>query len=81
MGDESWAERLSRAGNKPDAIAAYQLNLEFHPRSTSIMTSLGQLFEPTDKAKAIEYYEQALAIQPSQPALRRRVDSLKAPGR
>jgi hypothetical protein len=76
-----WAERLAGAGRQADAIAVYQLNLEFHPKSMSILTTLGRLFEPSDKAKAIEYYEQALAIQPSAAALRRRVDSLKAPGR
>ncbi|MGQ0639342.1 MAG: hypothetical protein ACT4P6_00995 [Gemmatimonadaceae bacterium] len=76
-----WAERLAPAERTPDAIAVYQLNLEFFPKSVSILATLGKLLEPSDKAKAIEYYEQALAIQPSQAGLRRRVDSLKAPGR
>ena len=73
-----WAEKLVAAGHPSDAIAVYQLNLEFFQRSVSILTTLGRLLESTDKAKAIEYYERALTIQPQIPALRQRIDSLKA---
>ncbi|HJU72727.1 MAG TPA: c-type cytochrome [Gemmatimonadaceae bacterium] len=73
-----WAEKLATGGRQADAIAVYQLNLEFFPRSVSILTTLGRLLEPTDKVKAIEYYERALTIQPQIPGLRLRVDSLKA---
>ncbi len=75
----AWAERLTAAGKTPDAIKVYQLNLEFFPQSPSILGTLGRLFEPTDKAKAIEYYEMTLAVTPNDARLRRRVDSLKAP--
>jgi tetratricopeptide (TPR) repeat protein len=73
-----WSERLAEAGRTADAIAAYELNLEFFPRSTSIMTSLARLHEPTDRARAISYWERALAINPNAAQIRRRVDSLKA---
>lgn len=75
-----WGERLAAAGNTPDAIKVYQLNLEFFPQSASILGTLGRLHEPTDKAKAIEFYERVLVITPNDSRLRRRVDSLKAPG-
>ncbi len=75
-----WGERLAAAGRTPEAIAVFQLNLEFFPQSTSILTTVGRLYEPTDRAKAIEHYERALAIQPGDTRLRRRVDSLKTPG-
>jgi tetratricopeptide (TPR) repeat protein len=73
-----WAERLAAAGRTPDAIAAYELNLEFFPQSLSILTAAARLLEPTDRAKAIQYYDRALAVQPSAAPLRRRVDSLRA---
>lgn len=73
-----WSERLAAAGRMTDAIAAYELNLEFFPRSTSILSSLARLHEPTDRAKAIGYWERALVINPNAAQIRRRVDSLKA---
>jgi hypothetical protein len=73
-----WSERLAAAGHTTDAIAAYELNLEFFPRSTSILSSLARLHEPTDRAKAIGFWERALAINPNAPQMRRRVDSLRA---
>jgi hypothetical protein len=73
-----WIEGLIAAGRTQDAIAASELNLEFFPTSVSLLGSLGRLYEPTDKAKAIAYYERALQTRPEPPGLRRRVDSLKA---
>jgi len=73
-----WSERLAAAGRTTDAIAAYELNLEFFPKSTSIMSSLARLYEPSDRARAISYWERALALNPNAAQIRRRVDSLKA---
>jgi tetratricopeptide (TPR) repeat protein len=75
-----WGERLAAAGKTAEAIKVYQLNLEFFPQSTSILGNLGRLHEPTDKAKAIEYYEKVLTITPNDARLKRHVDSLKTPG-
>jgi tetratricopeptide (TPR) repeat protein len=72
-----WAEALARRGLSREAIAAYLLNLEFFPQSGSILVSLGQLYEPTDRARAIEYYEKALVQQPGNPELLRRLTRLK----
>ena len=73
-----WGERLVAAGKPAEAIKVYQLNLEFFPQSTSILGTLGRLHEPTDKAKAIEYFEKVLLIAPNDARLRQHVDSLKA---
>jgi hypothetical protein len=73
-----WAERLARTERPTDAIAVYELNLEFFPRSASILTALGRLHETTDRAKAIAYFERALLIQPADTVLRRRLEGLKA---
>jgi hypothetical protein len=72
-----WSEKLAAARKDSQAIAMYQLNLEYFPRSTSILSSLARLFERSDRAKAISYWERSLAIQ-EVPQVRRRLDSLKA---
>lgn len=71
-----WAERLARAGLTSDATAVYAMNLEFFPRSVSILTALSRLLETTDRARAIRYLEQAVAIQPADSSLRRRLQRL-----
>jgi tetratricopeptide (TPR) repeat protein len=73
-----WAERLAKAGRAADAIAVYQLNLEFFPQSGSILAALGQLHEPIDRAKAIEYYERLLIIAPRNAAVLLRLERIKA---
>ncbi len=73
-----WAEQLAGAGLTADAIAVYQLNLEFFPRSGSILMALGQLYQATDRARAIEYYERAFVLQPRNTELQRRLERLKA---
>jgi len=73
-----WAERLAAARRPADAIAVYLLNLEFFPQSGSILAALGQLHEPIDRAKAIEYYERLLIQSPRNPEVLRRLERLKA---
>jgi hypothetical protein len=72
-----WSETLAAAGKDSQAIAMYELNLEYFPRSTSILSSLARLYEKSDRVKAISYWEQALSIE-DVPQVRRRLDSLKA---
>jgi len=73
-----WSERLAAAGRTMDAIAAYELNLEFFPKSTSILGALGRLYEGSNRAKAIAYWERLLALEPNAAQIRKRVDSLRA---
>ena len=72
-----WSEKLAAAGRDSQAIAMYELNLEYFPRSTSILGNLARLYEKSDRARAISYWERALAIQ-DVPQIRKRLDSLKA---
>jgi hypothetical protein len=71
-----WSEKLAAAGQESQAIAMYELNLEYFPRSTSIMNNLARLYEKSDRSRAISYWERSLAIQ-DVPQIRRRLDSLK----
>ena len=74
-----WAERLGRSGRTTDAVAVYQLNFEYFAESASILIALGQLLEPTDRAKALEYYRRALTLQPRNTELQRRIQALETP--
>ena len=74
-----WAERLARSGHEADAIKVYTLNLEFFSQSASILIALGQLHEPTDRAKALEYYKRAQILQPRNQELARRIQRLEVP--
>jgi hypothetical protein len=74
-----WAERLGRSGKADDAIAIYQLNLEFFPESASIMSALGQIYEPKDRVKALEFYKRAQVLQPRNPDLQKRIEALEKP--
>jgi len=72
-----WAERLAATGKNTDAIAVYALNLEFFPQSGSILGALGQLYEPNDRVKALDYYRRAFALQPRNTELQRRIERLE----
>lgn len=74
-----WAERLARMGRAADAIKVYQLNLEFFPESAAILVALGQLYEETDRAKALEFYRRAFVLQPRNQELQRRIERLERP--
>lgn len=74
-----WGERLARSNKEADAIRVYELNLEFFPQSGSILASLGQLYEPRDKAKALDYYRRAAVLQPRNAELQRRIERLQQP--
>jgi hypothetical protein len=73
-----WAERLATRGRTADAVVVYELNLEFFPRSASILTSLGRLLEPSDRTRAIQYFERAAVLLPADTVLKRRLERLKA---
>ena len=57
------AEALAEEGRARDAIAIYELNAEFHPDSSSIPWSLGNLYETVeDKEAAIRSHERVLDL-------------------
>ena len=62
----TFAEDLEDRGQLRDAIAIYELNSEFYPRSTAIAGSLGRLYEQVaDTAAAIRSYERILELRPN----------------
>lgn len=59
------AERLAREDRVEHAIRVYLLNAEFHPESSSIPFSLGQLYERAgDNQAAIAAYRRVLELRP-----------------
>jgi len=46
-----WAERLAKAGKVPEAIAVYELNLEFFPESQAIKGALQRLKTPQPQTR------------------------------
>jgi tetratricopeptide (TPR) repeat protein len=72
------ARKLTVAGDTAAAIALFELNLEFNPKSTSIDAFLGDLYEKRgEKDKALSHFEKAVVQQPNNPELKRRLAGLK----
>jgi len=71
------ARRLVEAGNKPGAIAILEMNGEYYPKSAAIENQLGQLFEATDKATALQHYKQALERDPNNQLAKSRIAALE----
>ena len=73
-----WAETLARDDRPRDAIAIYEMNLEFFPTSLSILGQLGQLYEDEDDVEtAIGYYEKMLEIRPDHRGATERLAELR----
>lgn len=72
------AERLARDERYEDAIAVYELNLEFYPESVSILSALGQLHEEIDDTEgAVGYYERVLELSPENQRALARLEALR----
>ena len=57
---------LGLAGNVDAAITMLELNAEFYPNSAQVLQSLGDLYRrKSNPAKALEYYDRVLVIQPN----------------
>lgn len=70
--------RLARANKTDEAIAMLELNHEFWPRSVQVLQTLGDLHRRKgNNAKALEYYEKGLAIQPNHRQLQQLIAQLK----
>lgn len=62
--------RAYDAGDYPAAIRAYEQALDVRGRDPGVLTDLGTAYfyrTPSDPAKAIEYYDRALAVDPTFP--------------
>jgi tetratricopeptide (TPR) repeat protein len=70
-------DRLAREGNVDAAIAMFQLNAEFYPKSAEIDLRLGELFvRKGDKERAIASFKAALEKQPNNPRAKQRLAEL-----
>lgn len=70
-------DRLAREGNVDGAIAMFQLNAEFYPKSAEIDLRLGELFVTKgDKERAIASFKAALEKQPNNPRAKQRLEEL-----
>lgn len=71
------ADRLAAEERWRDAIAMYELNLEYYPESISILLELGQIHEELDETdEAIERYRQVLELAPGQAFATARLEAL-----
>ncbi len=72
------AEELAAQGRFQDAIAIYELNADFYPRSSAIAGSLGRLYEQVaDTAAAIRSYERTLELRPNNDRVAERLRALR----
>jgi tetratricopeptide (TPR) repeat protein len=72
--------RLAEAGKLEDAIAIFEMNAEFHPKSASIDFSLGELHvKRGDREKAMKRFQMALEKEPKNPMIQRRLKELQQP--
>ena len=70
-------DRLAREDNVDGAIAMFQLNAEFYPKSAEIDLRLGELFVTKgDKERAIASFKAALEKQPNNPRAKQRLEEL-----
>jgi hypothetical protein len=70
-------DRLAREGNIDAAVAMFQLNAEFYPKSAEIDLRLGELFvKKGDKERAIASFKAALEKQPNNPRAKQRLAEL-----
>jgi tetratricopeptide (TPR) repeat protein len=69
--------KLAAAGDTTAAIAIYEMNQEYYPRSSSIDMFIGELHRlRADTAKAIDRYRKALEKDPNNQAAKARINLL-----
>jgi tetratricopeptide (TPR) repeat protein len=72
---------LAVAGNVDAAIVLYELNAEFYPNSAQVLQALGDLYRrKSNNAKALEYYDRLLVIQPNNRQLQDLIRQLRGGG-
>jgi hypothetical protein len=71
------ARHLIAAGKKTEAIAIFEMNAGFHPRSVSIQLMLGSLYrERGESGKAIAAYRRVLELAPANQTARQQLTEL-----
>ncbi|MEQ8330022.1 MAG: c-type cytochrome [Longimicrobiales bacterium] len=72
------AEELEAEGRPDHALAVWELNLEHHPESLPILSTVARLHEEGGRPeRAIEAYERILQIAPENAQARARLDALR----
>jgi len=75
----SMAERLFRSGKTDVALTVLELNLEHFPSSGPTLSLIGEAkMQGGDEAGALAAFEKALAIDPSNPRAKQRIEQIKA---
>lgn len=70
---------LAAGGDIDSAITLLELNAEYFPRSIQVLQSLGDLYRrKNNPAKALDWFEKALQLQPNNQQLQRIVQQLKS---
>lgn len=68
----TWADGLARQGRVADALAIYELNHQYFPRSAAITRSIAVLAERlADTTKAVRFWKALLELVPDDPAAAR----------
>lgn len=74
------ARRLEESGRQAAAIAILEMNGEFYDASTAIDLTLGRLYEAAgERDKARARYQRALAREPANDTIKRRIAALDKP--
>ena len=75
----TYAQRATNADQADDAIAWFQLNLQYYPLSSRTYVGLSQAQQKkNDKAAAIKSLERAVELDPQNAQTKRQLDQLKA---
>jgi dienelactone hydrolase len=74
----AWGRRLMRAGRLPDAIGVLKVDATLYPNSLNVHDVLGEAYDRHgDKALAIESYEKAVMLDPTNTRIVERLKALK----
>jgi dienelactone hydrolase len=74
----AWGRRLMRTGRLLDAIGVLKVDVQLYPTSLNVHDVLGEAYDRHgDKALAIESYEKALQLDPTNARVVERVKALK----
>ena len=74
--------QLIRAGQRPEAIRIFQLNVEAFPQSSNTYDSLGEAYmESGDKPRAVANYQESLRLNPKNSNDVKMLQKLQAPAR